>query len=93
MFLGGYKFCSVSISLSLSLHTGNLEPEKSKWRYYKLVILLTSVSLLSVLELGILGITPPYVAGGNGLFWGWMPIFGALKALCKNGGILQQSLF
>ncbi|MBS7270448.1 MAG: glycosyltransferase family 39 protein, partial [Candidatus Freyarchaeota archaeon] len=64
----------LSIFLSLSLHTGNLEPEKGRWRHWKLLLLLVSVSLLIILGVIILGVTLPYVAGGNGFFWGWMPI-------------------
>lgn len=82
----------LSIFLSLSLHTGNLEPEKGRWRRWKLILLLVSVSLLIILGVIILGATLPYVAGGNGLFWGWMPIFGALRMLCEHGGMITTAL-
>ncbi|MFB0562648.1 MAG: glycosyltransferase 87 family protein [Candidatus Lokiarchaeia archaeon] len=80
------------LSLSLSLHTSTLEADKSRWRYWKLAILLISVSLTIILGLIILGATLPYVAGGNGFFWGWMPIFGTLRVLCEHGGIITTGL-
>ncbi|MGQ9722816.1 MAG: hypothetical protein ACUVXA_16020 [Candidatus Jordarchaeum sp.] len=87
-----FVFLPLLISLSLSLHTSTLEPDKSRWRYWKLTILLISITLLTILGLIILSATLPYVAGGNGLFWGWMPIFGPLKVLCEHGGIITTGL-
>jgi hypothetical protein len=95
LFLGYFLIfvaLPLSISLSLSLHSYNLEPEKSRWKYWKLIILLSSISLLIILGVIILGATLPYVAGGNGLFWGWMPIFGPLRTLCEHGGIITTAL-
>ena len=91
-FLMTFYLLPLSVFLALSMHTSALEPEESRWRSWKLAILLISVSLLVILGLIVLGATLPYVAGGNGVFWGWMPIFGTLRILCEHGGIITTSL-
>ncbi len=82
----------LSLFISISLRANALEPDRNRWRYLKLAILLISISLLIILGCIILNATLPYIASGNGFFYGWIPVFGILRVLCEHGGIITTGL-
>jgi hypothetical protein len=65
---------------------------KSKWRNWKLAILLVSITSSIILGCIILNATLPYVASGAGFFFGWIPLFGIERVLCEHGGIITTIL-
>jgi len=87
-----FNILPLSLSLSTSLRASTLVPDKSRWRYWKLAILLISISLLIILGCVILDATLPYVASGKGFFFGGLPLFGTLRVLCEHGGIITTGL-
>ncbi len=78
---------SISISLSTNVDSG-----KSKWRNWKLAILLVSITSSIILGCIILNATLPYVASGTGFFFGQIPLFGIERVLCEHGGIITTIL-
>ncbi|MEM4222307.1 MAG: hypothetical protein QW097_02660, partial [archaeon] len=90
-YLLGLYLLPLLFSISISLNT-SVESGKSRWRNWKLAILLLSVASSIILGCIILNNTLPYVATGTGFFFGWIPLFGTIRVLCEHGGIITTIL-
>ncbi|MHA1834572.1 MAG: hypothetical protein ACTSV7_11360 [Candidatus Baldrarchaeia archaeon] len=77
----------VSLAPTLRSFGGN-----ARRRRWEIGVLIVALSLFTVLVCIILWVTIPYINTGTNFFFGWVPVFGALRFLCENGGIITSAL-
>ncbi|MEM2145331.1 MAG: hypothetical protein QW279_08215 [Candidatus Jordarchaeaceae archaeon] len=65
---------------------------KRKFWKWELGIFIIALSMLAIISSIILWSTIPYINTGTSFFFGWVPIFGDLRFLCENGGIITTIL-
>lgn len=63
-----------------------------KWWKWELGIFIVALFILGIISTIILWTTIPYINTGTSFFFGWVPVFGDLRFLCENGGIITTIL-